>query len=904
LANAGLPAADLATIARDFPELRCQVASHRNVYPDLLTWLDGLGDPAISAAVAARRGLPVAAPAPAAPAPAAPAPAPVAIPAPAVAPAPAQAAAPSPGLQLRVTGPDGHTVDASPGQTVSVGRNLGQTLQVLDPYVSGHHLDITWFQGHWQVNDAGSTNGTFSSGRPVTSLTVDGDLRLNLGDPDGVVLTLQTSGARPGSGDFGSAGLGEAGGTVLRSSIMEPPMAAMPVVVNLVGGQTSQEGDRVFYLGRAPDSTYVIDDVLASRRHAELRLTPDGDLVLHDLGSLNGTQVNGRSVQMVVLREGDIVTIGNTDLVIRGGDLVHLPTQGEGSGDLVVSGVDFTVGNNVRLLHDIDLRAAPNTLTALIGPSGAGKTTLGRLLTGLTSPSTGQVVFAGHDLHANYAALRSRIGFVPQDDVVHGQLTVRQALNYSAELRLPPDTSKAEREAVCNRVMQELGLAERAGLRVDKLSGGQRKRVSVAVELLTSPTLLVLDEPTSGLDPALDRQVMEMLKELARGGRIVVVVTHSLAYLGLTDQVLLLAPGGLPSYLGPPTGIKAIFGTDDWATVFQSVVDEPSQYWHKYLQRSGHTVAEIAEIENGAAASQSHVASTSTLPLAPAATRRREAIRQAFTLMRRQTRLIIADIGYFIFLAAMPVALGVLALVVPGSNGFGTPAPLDPGKAPSTEPNQLLMLLVLGACFMGASLTVRDLVGERPIFVRERSAGVAPSSYLISKLVVFGLAALVQAIILVGIVLLAKPHPGHGSVLPSGSVELTLDIALVAAVSMTLGLLVSSLARSSEQVMPLLVVLTMTQLVMSGGLVPITGRAGLSQLSAIFPARWGFAAGASTIDLRTLLGPVGQPDSLWYHTVHHWLLAVGIQGLMLILVAVLAYFRLRLRQSGKGAAFA
>jgi len=875
LANGNLPAADLGTIAYDFPELRCQVAAHANAYPDLLNWLDALGDPAVSAAVAARRG----------------------IPAPAVTPA----ASANLSTRLRVSGPDGRYVDADPGRTVSVGRSLEQTLQVLDPFVSGHHLDVAWAQGHWQVSDAGSTNGTFYAGRPVTSLTVDGELRLNLGDPNGAVLILQTSGSPPGGT---GVSLGEAGGTVMRSSLIGTPAPSARVVLNLDGGQTAMDGDRVFYLGRAPDSTYVINDVLASRRHAELCLSPSGDLVLRDLGSMNGTQVNGRSIDMVVLHEGDTITIGNTDLVINGGDLVHSPALGAGAGDLVVSGVDFTVGNNVRLLHDIDLRAAPNTLTALIGPSGAGKTTLGRLLTGLTSPTAGQVVFAGHDLHANYAALRSRIGFVPQDDVVHGQLTVRQALNYSAELRLPPDTTKAEREAVCNRVMQELGLAERAGLRVDKLSGGQRKRVSVAVELLTSPTLLVLDEPTSGLDPALDRQVMEMLKELAQGGRIVVVVTHSLAYLHLTNQVLLLAPGGLPSYLGPPGGIKEIFGTDDWASVFQAVVDEPAGYWHKYLQRAGHSATEIAEIEKGAAAHVARVGVTATLPLAPAATRRREAIRQAFTLMRRQMRLIFADVGYFIFLAAMPVALGILALVVPGSNGFGAPPSLDIGKQPSTEPSQLLMLLVLGACFMGASLTVRDLVGERPIFVRERSAGVAPSSYLVSKLVVFGLASLVQAVILVGIVLAAKPPPGHGAVLPSGSIELMLDIALVAAVSMALGLLVSSLARSSEQVMPLLVVMTMTQLVMSGGLVPITGRAGLSQLAAVFPARWGFAAGASTIDLRTLLGPVGQDDSLWNHTVAHWLLAIGVQVLMLGLVAVLAYFRLRLRQSGKGAAFA
>jgi len=257
-------------------------------------------------------------------------------------------------------------------------------------------------------------------------------------------------------------------------------------------------------------------------------------------------------------------------------------------------------------------------------------------------------------------------------------------------------------------------------------------------------------------------------------------------------------------------------------------------------------------------------------------------------------------VGYFVFLAAMPFALGILALVVPGSNGFGPHPPWALGEQPSSEPGQLLVLLVFGACLMGASLSVRDLVGERPIFARERSAGVAPSAYLISKLVVFGFASLMQSVILVSIVLVAKPRPGHGAVLPSGSLELMIDIALVAGCSMAVGLVLSSLARSPEQVMPLLVVVTMMQLVMSGGLVPVTGRAGLAQLAAIFPARWGYAAGASTIDLRTLLAPLGEDDNLWNHNVSHWLLAVAVQVAISALVSVLTYMRLRLKPTRGG----
>ena len=175
---------------------------------------------------------------------------------------------------------------------------------------------------------------------------------------------------------------------------------------------------------------------------------------------------------------------------------------------------------------------------------------------------------------------------VPQDDVVHRQLTVNQALGYAAELRLPPDTSKADREAVVAQVLDELGLTQHADTRVDKLSGGQRKRASVALELLTGPSLLILDEPTSGLDPALDLQVMTMLRQLADAGRVVLVVTHSLTYLDVCDQVLLMAPGGKTAFLGPPDQIGAAMGTTNWAQIFAKVGADPDEANRRFLART------------------------------------------------------------------------------------------------------------------------------------------------------------------------------------------------------------------------------------------------------------------------------------------------------------------------------
>ena len=226
----------------------------------------------------------------------------------------------------------------------------------------------------------------------------------------------------------------------------------------------------------------------------------------------------------------------------------------------------LTLPNGRQLVSDVSFSARPGSLTAIIGPSGAGKSTLAKLVGGAVTPTDGAVSFDGHDLHAEYASLRHRIGLVPQDDVVHHQLTVAAALGYAAELRLPHATKEERSEAV-SRVLGELELTSHVHTRIDKLSGGQRKRASVAMELLTGPSLLVLDEPTTGLDPALDRQVMTMLRRLADAGRVVLVVTHCLTYLDVCDQVLFLAPGGKTAYCGPPRDIGAVLGSTDWADI-------------------------------------------------------------------------------------------------------------------------------------------------------------------------------------------------------------------------------------------------------------------------------------------------------------------------------------------------
>ncbi|OBA60913.1 ABC transporter ATP-binding protein [Mycobacterium sp. 1100029.7] len=705
-------------------------------------------------------------------------------------------------------------------------------------------------------------------------------------------LTVVNAGSQPGPQADAGAQAGESSTPPAESTVIDVKTADVSNLatrfVKLLSPRSSSAAGTTGAktIGRAPENDIVVSDVLASRQHATLIPTPLG-VEIRDT-SINGTFVNGTRVGSAILSDDDVVTIGNVDLVFRDGGLTKLSEAATRAGGLEVRDVQYVVDNGKQLLDNISLTARPGTLTAVIGGSGAGKSTLARLIAGYTTPSSGSVTFEGHNIHTEYASLRSRIGMVPQDDVVHRQLTVNQALGYAAELRLPPDTSKADRAKVVTQVLEELDLTKHAETRVDKLSGGQRKRASVALELLTGPSLLILDEPTSGLDPALDLQVMTMLRQLADAGRVVLVVTHSLSYLELCDQVLLMAPGGKTAYCGAPDHIGTAMGTTNWAKIFTKVGADPEEANRRFLERK--------EAERRP---PKPLAAKDDEPDEPGKPVHTSVRRQISTIARRQIRLVVADRAYFIFLALLPFILGSLSLTVPGSNGFHLPGA---NAGTPDESAQILALLMPAAAFMGTALTIRDLVGERAIFQREQAVGLSTTAYLLAKTAVFAGFAIVQSAIITAIVVIGKSAPTQGGVLlghstVAATIELFVTVAATCVASAILGLAISSLVRSSEQIMPLFVVAVMAQLVLCGGMVPVTGRLGLDQLSFVMPARWGYAAAAATVDLRHLVpGTLLSQDRFWQHTSKSWLLDVGMLAGLSVLYLGFVRWRIRLRR--------
>ncbi|WP_370110039.1 FHA domain-containing protein [Streptacidiphilus sp. MAP12-33] len=649
-------------------------------------------------------------------------------------------------------------------------------------------------------------------------------------------------------------------------------------------------GLKTLRIGRGLDNDLVVSDLSVSRHHAELRQLADGRYEIVDLESHNGTYLNGQPISRQILSAQDIVGVGHSTFRLVGDRLEEFVDTGEVS----FSARHLTVevehkGQKKILLNDVSFAVPEKSLIGVIGPSGSGKSTLLRALTGYRPADRGDVLYDGRNLYKQFAELRQRIGLVPQDDILHSQLTVRTALEYAAELRFPGDTEKAERQRRVDEVLVELHLEKRADNRITALSGGQRKRVSVALELLTKPSLIFLDEPTSGLDPGMDRDVMKMLRDLADEGRTVLVVTHSVAELALCDRLLVMAPGGSVAYFGPPKEALHFFQCETWADVFQAFENHAEHDWGGRFRGSVHFqmyAADVDAVQAQSAGIQQH----QTQP-----PKQQSWASQLSTLVRRYVSVIAADRGYVVLLFALPLIMGAMSAAIPAKFGLG---PSDPPEAGNHDAATVLLLLAVSASLTGAANAVRELIKERVIYERERAVGLSRSAYVASKIIVLGAITALQSVMVAMIGLLPRKLPS-GGLLVSGTAlpELVLVVMLLGITSMTLGLVVSALVKTAEKTMPLLVLIAIIQVVFCGSLIPVHGQIGLEQLAWLVPSRWAVAAQAASINLLHIqgLGSDGKPanDPLWTHTVAQWGMDVGVLVLLGVVCSVLVARLLR-----------
>lgn len=698
----------------------------------------------------------------------------------------------------------GRPLVADAERTYLVGRDPSADLVLDIPTVSARHLSVRRVAGGYEVRDLGSSNGTFLNDPrnrvtgPVVARDSDvlflGSYRLPM------YLVAEKLGLSPGR---------------------------MPVTLRMTGAP--------MVLGRAEDCDLVLPFPQVSAHHARVVPQPDGSCLVEDLGSSNGTYVDGVRVRRAVLRPGGTLHLASVPVVLQPGRILK-PTILRGTVRVDAVDVSRTVvhrvtGAPLTLLDRVRVSIYPSEMVGIMGPSGAGKTTLLLALNGYEPPQVGRVLLAGEDFYANFDRFRGLVGYVPQDDIIHNELTVRESLYYTARLRLPEDTTDAEIERRIERILADLKLADQAdqviGSVEDKvLSGGQRKRVNLAQELITDPEVLFLDEPTSGLSAKDAADVMDVLRGLADRGRTVVVTIHqpSAEVYRKMDHVLLLARGGRVAFFGPtepdsyeymgvpegersPDRLLSRLDTappEEWALRYEES-PQCRTYVHKRLgtQPGGPGAA------------------------GPPSRSRASTFSQFVTLFRRYATIKGRDRTNAVMMALQaPIVGGLMAWLFRDARD----EPLKRG-AP-------LFILVIAAIFFSCFNACREVVRERAIFRRERMVTLRIGPYLMSKFAFLGMVDMAQVAVMLGLVSVFVGLDGAWG-------RLFVILGATALAGTAMGLLLSTLVKSAEAAMAMVPMVLIPQIVLGGFMVPLD-RKDVEVPAALMLSRWATEAVVDT----------------------------------------------------------
>jgi ABC-type multidrug transport system ATPase subunit len=632
-----------------------------------------------------------------------------------------------------------------------IGRSTEADLVLTHPEISRRHCRILSQEGVFLIEDLGSQRGTVVNGSPIA-----GQMQLTAGDQIAlgpVVIGFgKSSAAQPPSGE---------------ASVVEALGAPGTVVYATEAVDRLPLGKRLVF-GRSQEVDVQLNDPMVSRRHAVVEESADGFRVL-DLYSRAGSFVNGRRFDEHQLIIGDQLQLGPFCFVFTGRELHRILRVSVGK--VIATGLNRTAGGNL-ILEDVSFVAEPGQFIGILGPSGAGKSTLLGALSGLKPADSGKILINDTDFYENLNQLRSMFGYVPQDDIVHGDLTTVEALTFAARLRLPAGTPRPAIDALVHQTMASLGLTERKDLRISLLSGGQRKRVSVGVELLRRPPLIFLDEPTSGLDPFSEFKLMELLRRLADTGCTVICTTHVMENVFLMDQIAVLLAGKL-LFQGPPDAARARFGVSRLSALYDMLQTIDPK-----------TVTPFSpEI---------------TAPSTPPTTEQRPAAikqRRPFALpilLQRQLAIFRADFKNLIIALGQPLVIGLLVCWVTD-------------KAPLIQ-----FFAYVATLWFGCSNSAQEIVKESAIFRRERLVGLSRNSYLMSKFVWMGTITSLQSIILYACALITLRVP-----LSAAPMEI-LGLLLLGYAATGIGLAISSFARSALQAVMLVPLILIPQILFSG----------------------------------------------------------------------------------------
>ncbi|MFN0128956.1 MAG: ATP-binding cassette domain-containing protein [Verrucomicrobiales bacterium] len=687
--------------------------------------------------------------------------------------------------------------DLQPGVPLTIGHAKSAGLRIPHPALSPIHCTLIWADSQISLRDEGSQSGTMVNGQPIT-----GQVLVHPGDIIGVGLfQLQLTWE---TGIVPDAPLSEspaAGGTANPSD--RPGRPAAPPAIDFPPGQAvSFRGHPVtevpvfanLTLGNGDQVDLFLPDHELSPIHAVIESEPGGFVVV-DRGR-TGSLANGKYFDRHSLVIGDLLQFGSRHFFVFDGFALRPVRDGLGCG-LQAFGLEVTVGRRRRqILQSVTFDARPGQFVGILGPSGSGKTTLLRALLGLRPISGGTILLDGQNLDQLPDPSRF-FGYVPQQEIVHLELTAREALEFSALLRLPLRTPRHEIDKLIGSLTARLGLEQHLDTRAARLSGGQLKRLSVCVELLSRPPLLCLDEPTSGLDPESETELMQQLQELSYTGCTVVCTTHLMENIHLMSSIEVVMAGrdsqGRPTpgrtvFRGKPRVAREVFDVRSLSKLYHRLKDQSPEEWQRHYEtKTGESLTAPPPPPPG-------LRRAAQLPPRP---RRRLAVP---ILLRRQWRILRSDWKNLVLLAGQPLLIGALIAVV------------ATGEDPS---DKKLFLAAIATLWLGCGNAAPEIVRERSVFRREQFVGLRASSYLLSKFLGLGLLTGLQAIFLFALLSLL------GSGLDGSAAWQVTGLLASAAAATGLGLAISAWARTTLQAVLLVPLVIIPQILFAGFVFPV-----------------------------------------------------------------------------------
>ena len=690
-------------------------------------------------------------------------------------------------------------------KTLHFGRNDDNDIVIPSKYVSKYHGVFQKENGVWKIIDNQSTNGLLINGNRFSEQILSSGLKVYIGSKEHegkIVFVCSASNEENVYKYF-----------------------AIPPSGKII-------------IGRRPESDIYLEHVGVSRLHASVERKAENTYL--KIYGKNGVNFNG--VQLYSgekkLQEMDRFQILDTQFLYRNGQLVYYCYQ-DGYG-LVANHVTKEVNSGKKrktIVDDVSVQINPGEFVAIVGGSGAGKSSLLKCIGCITKITKGNVLLQGEDLTANYESMKHLIGYVPQTDIVYDNLTLERMLNYSAKLRMAQDSSKAE---VAKRIAEVIEMVELTGhekTMIGSLSGGQKKRASIAVELLSDPGIFFLDEPTSGLDPGTERNLMNTLKKMSRKDKTVILVTHTPLNLHLCDKIIFMGYGGKMCFCGSPEEALKFFEVDNLVDIY-NVIQKDSQTWRKrYEEQNPPQVTIPSQMEK-----QHKKQKISSW-------------RQMKILSRRYAEMVWNDKKKLLMQILMAPGLGALLYLAFSSSLHPFEVSVD---------TQTFSLALSCCCFwIGLFQSIQEICKERNIVEREKMADLKVSAYLGSKILVLGFILFIQCILLLGSVWIFVGHPEKGMLFENlPFVEYMVTTYLTACSAAAMGLCVSSIVGSTDQAISVAPLLLIPQILFSEIICSLSGIA--KKIAWVVSCKWSCLAYGASADINNLPGEYGESESaLW-----------------------------------------